>query len=142
MEGVQKALDNARVGEVRYAYDAITGHNSFLNISKVLAKKGSKMVLVLPNVDFSGIPEYIQTAQSAVASIFQVNEGERNLDQEFGLVYFRWFWRALKDGLFRGHPFEIVPGGLNGVEKGLKDLKAGKNKATKYIFQIGEVAQS
>ena len=71
-----------------------------------------------------------------------MNERGRNLDQEFGFVYFRWFGKALKEGLLKGHPFEIVPGGLYGVEKGLKDLKAGKNKATKYIFELSEVAQS
>jgi hypothetical protein len=57
-----------------------------------------------------------------------VNEGGRNLDQEFGFVYFRWFGKVLKEGLFKGHPFEVVPGGLRGVEKGLNDLKAGKTK--------------
>ena len=141
VEGIQKALSKAGAEDVKYAYDAITRNNSFQNISKVLSKN-SKMVLVLPNVDFSGVPEYIQTAQRAVSSIFQVNEGGRNLDQELGFVYFRWFGKALKEGLFKGHPFEVVPGGLRGVEKGLNNLKAGKNKATKYIFEISEVAQS
>jgi NADPH:quinone reductase len=71
-----------------------------------------------------------------------VNERGRNLDQEFGFVYFRWFGKALKEGLFNRHPFEVVPGGLHGIEKGQKDLKVGKNKATKYIFKISEAAQS
>ena len=71
---------------MKYAYDAITGHGSFENISKVMGK-GSKLCLVLPNLGFSSIPEYIDTSQSAVASIFQVNkDGKKNLDQDFGFV--------------------------------------------------------
>jgi len=142
VEGVQKGLSDSRVSEVRYAYDSITSNNSFQNISKVLAKN-SKMTLVLPNLDFSSIPKHIETSQSAVASIFQKNpSGTKNLDQDFGFVYFRWFGKALKDGLFAGHPFETVPGGLGGVETGLNNLKTGKNRATKYVFEIGKQAQA
>jgi hypothetical protein len=125
---------------VKYAYDAITGSNSFQNISKVLGED-AKLCLVLPNLDFSSIPEYIETSQSAVASIFQKTEdGKKNLDQDFGFVYFRWFGRALYEGLLTSHPHEIVPGGLQGVQKGLNDLKAGKNRATKYVFEIDKTS--
>jgi NADPH2:quinone reductase len=44
VEGVQKALSDTGASELRYAYDAITGNNSFQNISKVLAKN-SKLCL-------------------------------------------------------------------------------------------------
>jgi NADPH2:quinone reductase len=40
--------------------------------------------------------------------------------------------------LFKGHPFKVVPGVLGGVETGLKDLKAGKASAIKYVFRIEE----
>jgi NADPH2:quinone reductase len=139
VEGVRKALSDAGVSEVKYAYDAITGNNSFQSISKVLAKH-SKMTLVLPNLDFSSVPDYIETSQSAVSSIFQKKEdGSKNLDKDFSFVYFRWFGKALKEGVLTGHPFEIVPGGLQGVERGLNDLKAGRNRATKYVFEIGKM---
>jgi NADPH2:quinone reductase len=42
----------------------------------------------------------------------------------------------LVEGVLTGHPFEIVPGGLRGVEKELNDLKSGKNNATKYVFDV------
>jgi NADPH2:quinone reductase len=38
VSGIQDALEKPGVREVRYAYDAISEHNSFVNISKVLAK--------------------------------------------------------------------------------------------------------
>jgi NADPH:quinone reductase len=136
IDGVQKAVSDAGLSEVRYAYDAITGNNSFQNISRVLAKD-SKLCLVLPNLDFSCIPNYIETYQSAVASLFEKTKGrKKNLDQDFGLVYFRWFAKALKEGALTGHPFEIIPGGLGGVQQGLNSLKSGRNRATKYVFEI------
>jgi len=140
VEDVHKALSNSGVSEVKYAYDAIKGHSSFENISKVLAK-GSKLCLVLPNLDFSSIPEYIETSQSAVASMFQINkDGKKNFDQDFGFVYFRWFGKALKEGLLTAHPCEIVPGGLYGVEKGLNNLKTSKNNASKYVFEVSKMS--
>ena len=41
-------------------------------------------------------------------------------------------------GWFKGHPFEVVAGGLGGVQAGLQDLKAGKASAFKYVFRIDE----
>jgi NADPH2:quinone reductase len=40
VSGIQDALAKAGVSEVRFAYDAISEHNSYINISKVLAKDG------------------------------------------------------------------------------------------------------
>ncbi len=136
VDGIQKALKcQALRGEI--CLRCITGHMTFQNISKVLANN-SKMTLVLPNLDFSSVPEYIKTYQSTVGSIFQKGEsGARNLEQDFGFVYFRWFGRALKEGLLTGHPFEIVSGGLRGVEKGLKNLKEGKNSVMKAKGSLG-----
>jgi len=46
----------------------------------------------------------------------------------------------LQEGWFTGHPFEVVPGGLGGVEQALRNLKEGKASAVKYVFRIGETA--
>ncbi|KAI9734890.1 MAG: hypothetical protein M1834_001970 [Cirrosporium novae-zelandiae] len=39
---------------------------------------------------------------------------------------------------FEGHPFEIVPGGLEGVGEGLRRLKAGEARGRKFVFLIRE----
>jgi len=44
----------------------------------------------------------------------------------------------LQEGWFKGHPYEVVPGGLGGVEGALKNLKEGKASAVKYVFRIME----
>eukprot|EP00136_Aspergillus_niger_P001987 XP_001391173.2 hypothetical protein ANI_1_1438064 [Aspergillus niger CBS 513.88] len=46
--------------------------------------------------------------------------------------------RALKDGRFKGHPFEVRENGLEGVKGAMKDLMDGKASAVKYVFRIAE----
>jgi NADPH2:quinone reductase len=36
------------------------------------------------------------------------------------------------------HPFRVVEGGLDGLEKALKNLKDGKASVVKYVFGIEE----
>ena len=57
------------------------------------------------------------------------------------LPYDKSVGKGLKDGWFTGHPFEVVPNGLAGVEGALKNLKDGKNSALKYVFRIAETPQ-
>lgn len=108
----------------------------------MLAKKGSKITLVLPGKDYSAIPEYIEKSTTMVGSVHmdpsekKAAAGIKIAGKEFGYVFFRFFSRGLQEGWFTAHPHEVVPGGLNGVEKGLSDLKNGVNSATKYVFKI------
>jgi hypothetical protein len=48
----------------------------------------------------------------------------------------RAFSTSTRQGWFTPHPFEVIPGGLDGVEKGLSNLMNGVNSATKYVFKI------
>ncbi|CZT43124.1 related to zeta-crystallin / quinone reductase (NADPH) [Rhynchosporium secalis] len=142
VSGIQEALKKAGVIEVKYAFDAVSEHNSFQNISKVLAKQDSKITLVLPGKDYSAIPSHIEHSTTMVGSVHKgpseekAKLGIQTDDKEFGFAFFRLFSRGLQEGWFTAHPFEVVPGGLNGVEKGLSNLKNGVNSGTKYIFKI------
>lgn len=144
VSGINDALKKAGANEVKYAFDAVSEHNSFQNLSKVLAKEGSKITLVLPGKDYSDIPGHIQQSQTMVGSVHmdilanssKGKAGIKTGGKEFGYVFFRLFSRGLQEGWFTPHPHEVIPGGLNGVEKGLANLKAGVNSATKYVFKI------
>jgi NADPH2:quinone reductase len=136
VEEIRQALSNAGFEEVEHAYDAVTEHGGYNALSEVLAP-GSQMVLVLPFGEFSGIRGDIKVSQSVVASIFGQGKDVEIGDEDFGFVFFRLFGKGLKDGWLTAHPFEVVPGGLEGVEKGLASLKTGKNRASKYVFNIG-----
>jgi hypothetical protein len=142
VSGIQEALKKTGAKEVHYAFDAVSEHNSFQNISKILSKNDSKITLVLPGKDYSEIPEYIQKSTTSVGSVHadppeaKAKAGIIIGGREFGYVFFRLFSRGLQQGWFSGHPHEVIPGGLNGVEQGLSNLKGGINSAVKYVFKI------
>lgn len=73
----------------------------------------------------------------AVHGMMVADEADDRASRDFGYVYFKLFARGLREGWFKPHPYEVVPGGLSGVETGLTNLKAGKASAVKYIFEIG-----
>ena len=58
--------------------------------------------------------------------------------QDFGYLWTRYIGRLLREGRLTGHPHEVIPGGLNGVLKGLQSLKEGKARGVKYVFRIEE----
>ena len=121
VSGIKDALKKAGASEVHYAFDAVSEHNSFQNLGQVLAKQGSKITLVLPGKDYSAIPAYIQQRQTMVGSIFadvspdSSEAGIKTGDKEFGFAFYRLFSRGLQQGWFTPHPYEVVPGGLNGA---------------------------
>ncbi|GAM88518.1 hypothetical protein ANO11243_065510 [Dothideomycetidae sp. 11243] len=123
--GIKKALKGEKL---HYAYDAITEKGSYVNLSKVL-EPGAKLTHVLPIKD-EEIPE-IKKVQTYVGN---VHDGHKDL----GLVHSRYLTRGLSEGWYKGHPYEVVPGGLEGIEGALKKLKEGKASAVKYVFRISD----
>ncbi len=45
--------------------------------------------------------------------------GKQTGNEEFAMAFFRYFARGLEKGYFKGHPYEVVPGGLGGVQQAL-----------------------
>ncbi|KAH8665990.1 chaperonin 10-like protein [Tricladium varicosporioides] len=145
ISGIKDTLKANDVSEVYYAFDAVSEHSSYQNISQVLSTNGkSKITLVLPGNDYSAIPKHIERSTTMVGSVHMAivpdsEEGKEGIitgGKEFGFIFFRFFSRGLQEGWFTSHPYEVVPGGLRGVEKGLNDLMNGVNSATKYVFKI------
>lgn len=129
VEGIKAGLNGKKL---HYAFDAVSEHNSYTNIVQVLEPSGH-ITLVLPGKQYEGIPESVHK------TITQVGEAHKD-DKDFAYVFFRYVARGLDEGWFTPHPAEVVPGGLEGVEKALRDLKEGKASATKYVFRIAETA--
>lgn len=144
VSGIKDSLKKAGVENVYYAFDAVSDHNSYINLSNVLANQGSKITLVLPGKDYSGIRESIEQSVTSVGCVHKdaasdSAEGKAGIktgEKDFGFAFFRLFSRGLQEGWFTPHPHEVIPGGLNGVEKGLANLREGINSATKYVFHI------
>ncbi|PNS15644.1 Zinc-binding alcohol dehydrogenase domain-containing protein cipB [Sphaceloma murrayae] len=138
--GIKDALKGQKL---EYAYDAVSENGSFNNIVKVLDPHGH-ITLVLPFGDYSAIPETVNKTITSVGSVHSTGKGVEGDafqppdNRELGYVHCKWFTRALKEGKLSGHPTEVVPGGLTGIEGALKNLKEGKASAVKYVFRIAD----
>lgn len=131
VEGLKAAIPSGK--KLLYAFDATSEKNSYTNIVQALDPEGH-LTLVLPGKDYKGIPESVKRTITSVGS------AHRQPDDLSGLAFawFRLFGQGLKEGWFSGHPYEVVPGGLGGVETGLRNLMEGKASALKYVYRVEE----
>lgn len=124
VQGIKKALGGKKLF---YAFDAVTEHNSTENVAQVLEAQGGKYTCVLP--DEGKLATGAESIRTIVYSAFAD-------DEDFAHLMFKYMAKGLRDGWFSGHPYEVVPGGLDGVDGAMKDLKAGKVSAVKKVFNI------
>lgn len=147
-EGVIKEMKKVLGDEkLLYAFDAVSDKGSFQNLMQVMDHEKGKIAVVLARKKYDGIPDSFQKFFTQVGKVhgdhYPGLKGEKKLkgllgDKDFGAVFYKFIERGLFEGWFKGHPFEVVPGGLNGVQKGLADLKAGKASAVKFVYRIEE----
>jgi NADPH:quinone reductase len=116
-----------------YAYDAVSEHGSYQNVCKVLDPHGH-ITLVLPGKKYAEIPDSVNQTLTTVGSVHGVPDDLSDL----GFAWFRLFSLGLQEGWFSGHPYEVVPGGLGGVQTGLENLQHGRASAVKYVYRIAE----
>lgn len=137
--------------KLRYAFDAVSDKGSYQNLMKVMDQQEGRISLVLARKNYEGIPPSFAKFYTQVGKVHSERypglRGDVPLkgslgDQDFGAVMYKFIERGLAKGWFRGHPFEVVPGGLEGLETGLSNLKAGKASAFKYVYRIGETERS
>ncbi|KIW97565.1 uncharacterized protein Z519_01149 [Cladophialophora bantiana CBS 173.52] len=131
VEGLRAAVPAGQ--KLLYAFDAVSEKGSYQNIIKVLDPYGH-ISLVLPGRKYEEIPQTVNQTLTTVGSVHGVPDDL----SDFGYAWFRLFSLGLKDGWFSGHPHQVVPGGLNGVQTGLTNLQHGKASAVKYVYRIAE----
>ncbi len=142
VQNLKAALQNS--GKIQYTFDGVSEHGSFLDICQVLDHKTGKIALITPFGDYKDIPETIEKSIifAGTAHIgtdpdpWQKRTGMQTGNEEFALAFFRYFSRGLQKGYFKGHPYQVVPGGLAGVQEALQNLKDGKASALKYVLKI------
>lgn len=132
VRGIKNAVPDGAT--LRYAFDAISEHGSYVNLGRVLdTKKGSKLALVMPGKKYEGIPRGVKYASTSVGDVHWDEAGK-----EIALAWFRLFTLGLKEGWLTGHPFEVVDNGLEGVGGALQRLKDGKVSAKKLVFRVSD----
>lgn len=137
-EAIVKGIKDALKGqELHHAFDAVSEGSTSTNIGKVLASSGSRATFVLPPSGKSGEGKYDGLGEGVHSSMTMVGSVHNEV-KDLGYVYSRYFTRGLEEGWFRGHPQEVVPGGLGGLQTALENLRDGKASAIKYVFRIAD----
>ncbi|KXT12699.1 hypothetical protein AC579_3280 [Pseudocercospora musae] len=128
VKGLKEA---ARGRKLEYAFDAVSEKGSIENLGQVLDQETGRVTFVLPGKKYE-LPGKIKQSITTVGSV----HGFPDDLKDFGYVYFRYIAKGLQEGWFKPQPQEVIPGGLEGVEQGLRNLKEGKASAVKYVFKI------
>ena len=132
VSGIKDALKGAKLS---YAFDAVSEKGSCQNIIQVLDPHGH-IALVLPYKEIpKTVAQSFPVAGSAHGDNKDIGYGD---NKDFAYIYFRYMARGLHEGWLKGHPPEVVPGGLGGIQQALKNLKDGKASAVKYVFRIAD----
>ncbi|OJJ80820.1 zinc-binding alcohol dehydrogenase family protein [Aspergillus glaucus CBS 516.65] len=129
IQNIRKAAGGA---EIRHALDTIVLEQS-THVLRSVVTPGGNVNHILPN------PPDLSPAVATntwVSSAHQ--EGGADDCRDLCFLFCRWIGRGLQQGTFSGHPFEVRPSGLEGVQDALKDLKENKASAVKYVFRIAD----
>lgn len=134
-EAVVRGLRAALKGQkLWHAFDATVDHGSYANILQVLEPTG-RLTTVNPFEEYKGVPATVKLTKVNVGAC----HGAYGLDEkDFTYIMLRYIGKSLAVESFKAHPYQIVPGGLEGVETGLKSLKDGNASGFKFVFRIGD----
>ncbi|MCJ1311695.1 hypothetical protein MMC25_005368 [Agyrium rufum] len=146
LSGIKEAMHKAGVSKLMYAFDTVAVPGVQINIGKVLDPHG--FLTSTGPINEEAIPTTVTAKGTSVDVVHseisaESPEGLAGVvvsPQAFGHAIFQFVALALQRRMFTGHPWKVVPGGLNAIEGALKDLKAGKASAVKYVFRISETS--
>ncbi|KAK9370460.1 chaperonin 10-like protein [Lipomyces kononenkoae] len=137
----------------RHALDAISSKGTWVPLAQMLhesANSGPFQVSVVSGAnryDDADIPSSVEILYTYVGTGHYgeykptmpkqpADKAIVKYDVEFAFVFYRYLSRLLAQGDIYGHPFEVIPGGLAGVEEGLNKLKNGEARGVKYVYRV------
>ena len=109
IQGIRSALP-AGQQSLMYAFDCVSAQTSYVNCCHVLSHDGGKLTMVLRIKDYT-FPSGIEKTDTMVGSV----QGDPTYgpdqpnDHDFGFAWYRMLGMGLKEGWFKGHPYEVVP---------------------------------
>jgi NADPH2:quinone reductase len=139
---VKSHLDSLGL-KAHHAFDCISEHESWIPISQMLdpspvssIKNILSVVSGSQNYSSPEIPSNVEIIYTYVGSVHtgaylphmpkQPAKEDVVGDPAFIENFFKWLEGALRKGEYEGHGFEVVEGGLAGVEEGLRRLRVGE----------------
>ena len=137
-EATVRAITAALSGRVlRLALDAISTSSSEKVLVSVLnaATGMAKIATVLPlnpTDEVEGIKRSFTMSTLVFSDAKQAGIGV-NANRWLGATLINLIEMAVADGSLKGHPYEVVEGGLDGIQTGLQRLQKGSS-ATKFAY--------
>jgi NADPH2:quinone reductase len=136
VEAIKAAL-NGR--SVKLGIDAISTTSSERILGKVLnlvlgTAKIATVLPINPADDVEGIMRSFTMSTLVFGDAKQANVGT-NANRWLGATIMKLIEMAANDGSLKGHPYEIVEGGINGIETGLRRLQNGSS-AVKFVYEF------
>jgi NADPH:quinone reductase-like Zn-dependent oxidoreductase len=126
--------------KVPYIFDAISENGSLETCLRIIAPDGWISTMLPPQIfaldpENFKYPARVTSINTAVPQVFSTHK-------DFAYLWLRYFGKLMENGRFKGHPHQVVPGGLDGVLTGLESLRDGKASGFKYVFKIHETSFS
>jgi NADPH2:quinone reductase len=132
-------------GRLWYTFDAITNETSVELLAKAVASLHSqhdaettsekpKLAMVMLNRDNSAVDPSVDVVTTNVGLAHSGGLAEKT----FSYIWNQLFSRGLREGWMTGHPYNIAPGGLYGLEKALRSMRAGEVRGKKMVIRIAE----
>jgi NADPH2:quinone reductase len=135
IDKIQIHLKAGNYSQPKHGMDPGIGPSSQKVLTEIVAPDGAINLVLPSNYDVGSATKTL----TSVGVVHNQDDGAHGPDAgDLALVVCRWFTKALQAGTLKGHPFEVRPGGLEGVEQALRDLKGGRASAVKYVFHIAD----
>jgi NADPH2:quinone reductase len=154
-QGTEKMKEDVKAAlgplEAFHAFDCISEHGSWIPLSQMVTPSGGQVSVVSGANAYTEVEiptgvkikyVYVGTAHDGayIATMPKQPADKETVETaiEFAYVFYRYLARMLQKGKFEGHPFEVIAGGLDGVEEGLRRLKKGESRGYKFVYRIEE----
>jgi NADPH:quinone reductase-like Zn-dependent oxidoreductase len=139
----QVAKDN-----LAYAFDCISDKESIKQVCAALTGNNSQVVTVLPGVS-TEIPSHVTERSVMMYTIFgrEIDTFGQHYkvkpqDKEFAEKFFKLLADVLlPNGLVKPNKVTKIPGGLNGVENGFKQMMENKIAGEKLVYTLAETTK-
>jgi NADPH:quinone reductase len=136
VDAIKTALDGRLV---RYAVDAISASSSEKILQKVLgtATGTAKIATVLPlnpADDVQGIQRSFTMSTLVFSDAKRAGVGV-NANRWLGATITKLLEMVVADGSLKGHPYEVIEGGLKGIDTGLRRLQSGSS-TVKFVYEL------
>ncbi|CAG7920448.1 unnamed protein product [Penicillium olsonii] len=138
---IDEEVRKAGCSDVTHAVDSVSEHGSITTLGKALGEGGKIATVLTPEMALTGSedPGKSEILFTMVGTVHQEVPADAALDdRQFGAIFFPFLGQGLAEGWLKGHPYEVVSGGLDGLQNVLEVLEQGKISAKKLVLRIDE----